>query len=356
MIGIAFALLLAQAAPVPAATPDAQQRDLEHTPLAKAIRGQAPSIRVVAKHSSDAFAPLVFARVTGTKRFFGYPMANRGHDNWVARLPTSLLSGQSFDYFIEIREAGGVRTYVGAEDKPFVVPIEEAPILPATAEVTSAEGAIVSLDGKELGPAPKKIDAPEGRHLIAVVLPDGRGAEQSVDFVMGKNKKVNLMPSGGGPGKLDIASDPRGARVYLDGNQVGVTPYEGDVIAGKHTLALELEGYIREEREVEFHFGRDVDERFALKALPKEPALSIESTPDRAEVFIDGVQKGVTPFLSPLKAGSHEVVLKAAGRGDAASDFEMPSDRNLSLRMVLPEVPKNASPGWSSIPSPTARP
>ena len=72
--------------------------------------------------------------------------------------------------------------------------------------------------------------------------------------------------------------------------------------------------------------------------------LILASTPDRAAVFIDGVQKGTTPFLAPVKAGLHDVVLKLAGRGDAASSFEMPSDRDLSLRITLPEVPKNAAP------------
>jgi hypothetical protein len=348
MIAIAFALLIAQATPAPAASPaagaPANSENLAHEPITKAVRGTQPTIKVIAKRPSASFAPLVFARATGTQRYFGYPMGNRGHDSWVARLPLNLLIGASFEYFIEVREAGGVRSYVGSDDKPFVVAVEDAPILPAMAQVTSAEGAMVSLDGKDIGVAPQTVQAPEGRHLVAVVLPDGRGAEQSVDFVMGKTKKVNLMPSGGGPGKLDIASDPRGARVYLDGAQVGITPYSGEVLAGKHVLALELDGYIREEREVEFHFGRDVEQRFQLKQLPKEPALSIESTPERAAVFIDGVQKGTTPFLAPVKAGLHDVVLKLAGRGDAASSFEMPSDRDLSLRITLPEVPKNAAP------------
>jgi hypothetical protein len=45
----------------------------------------------------------------------------------------------------------------------------------------------------------------------------------------------------GGVGSIYVDSRPRGARVFVDGNPVGVTPLRlGDVRAGSHTVRLEL--------------------------------------------------------------------------------------------------------------------
>ena len=333
MVALIAVLLLAQAS-----------GPIDHTPLARASRGLSPSIKVVVRNPSENISPLVFARAAGKGRFFGYPMIERGKD-WVARLPGSVATGDRFEYFIEARLRSGERAQLGSEAKPFVVMLEDAPIRPAIVTVTSAEGAVVSLDAKEVGPAPQTIESSPGAHQVSVQLPDGRGSDQSVDFVAGKTKKVHLVPSSkGGPGELQVMSEPSGARLYFDGAQIGATPYKGEAIPGKHKLALELNGFLRQERDIELREGRDSELRFSLVTLPKDPALSVESTPQGAQVFIDGAHKGVTPWLGPLGAGRHEVVLKMTGRREVATDFEMPEGRDLSLRLEMAAPAANEAP------------
>jgi len=51
------------------------------------------------------------------------------------------------------------------------------------------------------------------------------------------------------PGKLEVRSEPSGARVLVDGKESGVTPYTGWVSAGKeHTVFIYVEGYRFESR------------------------------------------------------------------------------------------------------------
>jgi hypothetical protein len=50
--------------------------------------------------------------------------------------------------------------------------------------------------------------------------------------------------------RLEITSDPPGARVYLGKEVKGTTPLPLDVELGSHTLAFEADGYQRKELEV----------------------------------------------------------------------------------------------------------
>jgi hypothetical protein len=139
----------------------------------------------------------------------------------------------------------------------------------------------------------------------------------------------------GGPASLGVTSDPAGARVFLDGAAVGVTPYSVELAPGAHAVAVELGGRLRQERQITARQGRDVQLAFVLPAMPKEPALTVESEPAGASVVIDGKERGRTPFLAPVAAGTHELVLRLAGRREIGTEVTMPKDKDLSLRMEL---------------------
>ncbi len=62
--------------------------------------------------------------------------------------------------------------------------------------------------------------------------------------------KIDAM--GAGPAILIVDSKPTGATVMIDGEVVGVTPIERSVIAGEHVLRVSADGYVAEEREVNF--------------------------------------------------------------------------------------------------------
>ncbi len=71
-----------------------------------------------------------------------------------------------------------------------------------------------------------------------------------------------------GPATLVVASNPPGARVSIDGELKGVTPFDAPVLAGKRVLRISLEGYITVEREVTFVEGIEETQRFELEKVP----------------------------------------------------------------------------------------
>ncbi len=53
------------------------------------------------------------------------------------------------------------------------------------------------------------------------------------------------------PVALKVSSEPSGAKVRIDGKEVGATPYSGWVSAGKeHTVFISAEGYCFESRKI----------------------------------------------------------------------------------------------------------
>jgi hypothetical protein len=71
-----------------------------------------------------------------------------------------------------------------------------------------------------------------------------------------------------GPATLSMASAPTGAEVRIDGELVGVTPFAGPVLAGKHVVRVSMEGFIAVEREVTFVEGMKETLSFELEKVP----------------------------------------------------------------------------------------
>lgn len=81
-----------------------------------------------------------------------------------------------------------------------------------------------------------------------------------------------------GPGRLLLSSDPNDARVRIDGQKVGRTPWSGELTAGQHTVELRALGHrpqrhsvaILGEAELRKHF--QLRSSFARRGRPRWPA------------------------------------------------------------------------------------
>lgn len=71
-----------------------------------------------------------------------------------------------------------------------------------------------------------------------------------------------------GPATLIISSTPPGARVYIDGELKGTTPFDAPVIPGKHVLRISMDGFITVEREATFVEGIEESQSFELEKVP----------------------------------------------------------------------------------------
>ncbi|MBU0552849.1 PEGA domain-containing protein [Myxococcota bacterium] len=74
---------------------------------------------------------------------------------------------------------------------------------------------------------------------------------------------------------LQLTSQPDGARVFLNGQEVGVTPFKKALPQGTHFIALEAEGFSRISDEVEVA-DAPITKHLTLVPLPKQPITPVK--------------------------------------------------------------------------------
>ena len=134
-------------------------------------------------------------------------------------------------------------------------------------------------------------------------------------------------------GRLVIRSTPAGARVFVDGRDRGPTPATVPGLGrGAHRIRLVRDGYSTDDRRVVITTSRSVQSMtIALTRAPQSSlptsvpaaaattgqfvgALTVDSRPQGATVFIDGKLAGATPLSVPaVPAGDHAVRLEREG-------------------------------------------
>ncbi len=135
---------------------------------------------------------------------------------------------------------------------------------------------------------------------------------------------------------FQILSSPPGATVVLNGQTVGVTPYNADNLEwGNYKVLVKLNGYIPSERIV----IADAEQMtpVTINLVKESGAVKIMSLPDQADVLIDGVLKGKTPLVvDQLAVGLHSVVLKKPGYSDMTRDIviEFGVQKDFSFTLV----------------------
>jgi hypothetical protein len=114
------------------------------------------------------------------------------------------------------------------------------------------------------------------------------------------------------PGRLELDSNPGGATVRLDDEDVGTTPLVVDDLApGRYRLSIAAADYERWDSQIEVAAGRTTSERIALTGRPTR--LAVVSTGGSAQVWIDDQARGYVPLEVTLDPGEHLVRVEADG-------------------------------------------
>jgi serine/threonine-protein kinase len=147
-----------------------------------------------------------------------------------------------------------------------------------------------------------------------------------------------------------VRSTPAGARVLLDGKNVGLTPLTlRDLEPGSHAVRIVRDGYVAVERRVALTRTR-ASQSIAVNlsrapageaaAAPVSPApasagrtagaLVVDSRPTAAKVFVDGKLVGTTPLqVDSVDPGTHVVRMEREGYGPWSTSVRVaPGERS----------------------------
>jgi hypothetical protein len=150
-----------------------------------------------------------------------------------------------------------------------------------------------------------------------------------------------------------VRSVPSGARVVVDGRDRGTTPASiQDLTDGSHRVQVMRDGYRTEERRVVITRARPTLSLNVPLTRERAPAprvatpaaapaavagaLSVESRPPGARVFLDGKSLGVTPLsLASVPAGDHAIHLDLGGYRRWSTSVRIVASQNNRVRASL---------------------
>jgi len=178
-------------------------------------------------------------------------------------------------------------------------------------------GAIVTLNGKEVGRTPLQLEQMVGRYVVVAEL--GRlyhpAREELTLTREGAKVTLILRPAFG---TLEVRSSPAGAEVWVDDVVVGKTPYRNDrQPSGTYKVRVEAADHVPETLEVTVSDGQVVSRDVSL--APDYGSLVVRSDPPGAAIAMDDQPTGeVTPATFPVvKPGVHVLRLTKEAHGDA---------------------------------------
>jgi hypothetical protein len=104
-------------------------------------------------------------------------------------------------------------------------------------------------------------------HEYLRMMPDAKDKEQVTDAIANLERRLKDK----GVQQLIVYSDPDGALVSVDDQELGTAPASAELPPGSHHVKIAKEGYEPAERSFVMPFNRSVELSFALKAAQPKP-------------------------------------------------------------------------------------
>ncbi|GMQ75780.1 MAG: PEGA domain-containing protein [Gammaproteobacteria bacterium] len=209
--------------------------------------------------------------------------------------------------------------------------------------------ASVSMDGTILGSTPiTDMEISPGEHEFRVEAPRYAPASVRVEVRgLGERQSVDVVLS---PlwAEVSIGSRPAGARVLLDGKDIGETPLRAEILEGTYRLALEREGFDSVSTTLGVIANR-AQELPEFTLVESDGLLIVETTPPGASVTVAGQFRGRTPVeLSLAPRGRH--TLKISKAGYESIERQVKVDPATSEKLALTLSPRYGTVFIASLP------
>ena len=129
-------------------------------------------------------------------------------------------------------------------------------------------GARIRVDGEDVGQTPVRLKLHAGEHRLAASLEGYADSQRTVHLEPGSRSEVSLELYALPKGELAVRTEPAGARVMVDGEEVGTAPLEREFAPGTHEIGVAHQGYVAEKRRVALAAGERTEVELRLEAAP----------------------------------------------------------------------------------------
>ncbi len=182
--------------------------------------------------------------------------------------------------------------------------------------------------------------------IVVRPVPNKEWASDALRYYVGRHA-----PPPPTTGTLDVSSSPSGAKVYIDGAYRGRTPLTIGLNPGAHDVELRLPGYQPYRVRVQVRAGQTSRVSPRLVRVVSTGTLSVDSSPQGAEVYVAGAFRGRTPLNVSLDEGTYDVELRLPGYETYRARVQVRSGQTSRLAPRLQPVATTGSLEIYSTPS-----
>jgi hypothetical protein len=205
----------------------------------------------------------------------------------------------------------------------------------------------IYVDGEDKGKAPVTMnDIRPGEHIVGARKKGFKQQEQTQRVASNENAIVSFRMEVAPPDRphagLKVQSTIPNAEVFLDGSSLGRAPVDrNDLDPGKHYVSVHRDGYTDFKREIVLQENQAVT---LVADLSATGSLRILSTPEGAEVRIDGELIGHTPVAHDVAAGDHVVEFRLKGYFDHKETMKAEGGREKVYSVDMKLIPTGPPP------------
>ncbi|HSN81042.1 MAG TPA: PEGA domain-containing protein [Polyangiales bacterium] len=239
--------------------------------------------------------------------------------------------GEGYEAFSQVVTIeAGQRTVVDAS-------IRIAPELGSLRVITNVPGAIVSLDGVDIGVAPAaKAGLSPGEHVVVARAAGYEPVEQTVTVVAGRERVASLRFTTASTdlARILVRANVPDATVVIDGEEYGNPPIMIEPAEeGTHSIVVRAPGYREVRRACSVGPGRNCDVYAELN--PLGVSVRIEANVQGAQVFVNGESRGPVPWEGDLPDGFHQLEVRADGYQNYTEQIRLEKSSRVRLIQVI---------------------
>lgn len=212
-----------------------------------------------------------------------------------------------------------------------------APELGSLRVIANVPGAIIRLDGEDIGVAPAaKAGLTPGEHVVVARAAGYEDVQQTVNVVAGRERVVSLRftVASTDVARILVRANVPGATVTIDGEEYGNPPVNLEPAEfGTHSIVVRAPGYREVRRTCSVGPGRSC-EIYAELNLVGVP-VRVEANVPNALLFVDDEPRGPVPWEGELPTGTHQLEVRAEGYESHTEQFRLEESSSVRLIQVI---------------------
>ena len=215
---------------------------------------------------------------------------------------------------------------LGMRKKPGRLIVQVEPPVEAIVTVNESQVGKAPFGPVELQPGEHSIKVESQRFLPFTGVVEIPGLDRSEIYA------VQLVPRWA---EVTIESDPPGARILADDDEVGVTPATVQLLEGKHEVTLSKDGFAAWDGIVVAR-PNTAQTLPLIRLQPADARLLVNTIPRGANVTVNGRYRGQSPMTLSLKPDvDYEIGLSKAGYGVTTRSMRLASNASESITVDL---------------------